>query len=401
LTNDGDSKSVYVVDFYVDGVKVSSSEIELDAGAQDISYLIDDTIRPVTADTVNGVSTTKVNYTVHVLDLDGTLLDEVTVTPTLWYNGNLGKDLAYPPENITSFNNITVNGDIIIDTKGDSTYLASNTTGRTDVWNINVPDDANFVNGFVYVAYNWDKTQANMPVWTTTFNDAEIAPVASYRDQSNMGTYGKYGYGLIVYDVSSLIKNGENTFVLGKISNLTAVYPSTLVALYNVSESDTLKTIYMYNGADLLSNANNFLGRIVASNNVLNIDSLDNIAGSELYVFAASAQTGEGNLVVNDETYTNIWSGSSNSVNQYVVDLGISPSTSNAISFIATGSTIVAFEQFVVVTVNVPSGPSAIDQIPTQDLSCRRVIYNLRGQRVTNPTRGIYIVDGRKVVIGE
>lgn len=53
------------------------------------------------------------------------------------------------------------------------------------------------------------------------------------------------------------------------------------------------------------------------------------------------------------------------------------------------------------VTVNVPSGPSAIDQIPTQDLSGRRVIYNLRGQRVTNPTRGIYIVDGRKVVIGE
>ncbi len=53
------------------------------------------------------------------------------------------------------------------------------------------------------------------------------------------------------------------------------------------------------------------------------------------------------------------------------------------------------------VTVNVPSGPSAINQIPTQDLSGRRVIYNLRGQRVANPTRGIYIVDGRKVVINE
>lgn len=51
------------------------------------------------------------------------------------------------------------------------------------------------------------------------------------------------------------------------------------------------------------------------------------------------------------------------------------------------------------VTVNVPSGPSSIDQISTQNLSGRRVIYNLRGQRVTNPTRGIYIVDGRKVVI--
>ena len=195
LTNNGDSKSVYVVDFYVDGVKVSSSEIELDAGAQDISYLTDDLIRPVTADTVNGVSTTKVNYTVMVLDKsNGNVLNETTLLPTLWYNGNLGKDLAYPAENITAFDNITVNGGIIIDTKGDSTYSASAATNRTDVWTLEVPDDAQFVSGFVYVAYNWDKTQGNLPVWTTTFNNVAVTPVASYRDQSNMGSYGKYGY---------------------------------------------------------------------------------------------------------------------------------------------------------------------------------------------------------------
>jgi hypothetical protein len=32
-------------------------------------------------------------------------------------------------------------------------------------------------------------------------------------------------------------------------------------------------------------------------------------------------------------------------------------------------------------------------------LDGQRVIYDLSGRRVTNPTRGIYIVDGRKVVI--
>jgi endonuclease I len=53
------------------------------------------------------------------------------------------------------------------------------------------------------------------------------------------------------------------------------------------------------------------------------------------------------------------------------------------------------------VTVSSSSGPSSIYQISSQELSGKRVIYNLRGQRVTNPTRGIYIVDGRKVVIGE
>lgn len=54
------------------------------------------------------------------------------------------------------------------------------------------------------------------------------------------------------------------------------------------------------------------------------------------------------------------------------------------------------------IKVTIPaSGPASIDNVQTTTLSGQRVIYNLRGQRVTNPTRGIYIVDGRKVVIGE
>ena len=356
LTNKGESDTVYMVDFYVDGVKVSSTEIQLNEGLSSSTYLVDDFIRPVTAETVNGVSTTKVNYTVIVSDKDtGEILNESTITPTLWYNGNLGKDLAYPAENITSFNNITVNGDIIIDTKTDSTYMGATATNRTDVWNLDVPDDAQFVNGFIYVSYNWDKSGQTVPPFTAIFNGVAVTPVATYRDQSNMGNYGKYGYGLIVYDVSGLLVKGENTFVLEKEFNKTAVYPSTLVALYNVSNSAIEKTIYMYNGADLLSNANNFLGRIVASNNVLDIDSIENIVGSSLYVFAASAQAGEGNLIVNDASYANVWSGSSNSVGQYIVDLGTAPSESNTVSFVATGSTILALEQFIVVEYNVPS----------------------------------------------
>ncbi len=54
------------------------------------------------------------------------------------------------------------------------------------------------------------------------------------------------------------------------------------------------------------------------------------------------------------------------------------------------------------IKVTIPaSGPASIDNVQTTTLSGHRVIYNLRGQRVTNPTRGIYIVDGRKVVIGK
>ena len=59
LTNKGESDTVYIVDFYVDGVKVSSTEIQLNEGLSSSTYLVDDLIRPVTAETVNGVSTTK------------------------------------------------------------------------------------------------------------------------------------------------------------------------------------------------------------------------------------------------------------------------------------------------------------------------------------------------------
>lgn len=52
------------------------------------------------------------------------------------------------------------------------------------------------------------------------------------------------------------------------------------------------------------------------------------------------------------------------------------------------------------IKVTIPaSEPSSIDMVPSQTLSGRRVIYNLRGQRVANPTHGIYIVDGKKVLL--
>ena len=52
------------------------------------------------------------------------------------------------------------------------------------------------------------------------------------------------------------------------------------------------------------------------------------------------------------------------------------------------------------IKVTIPSlEPSSIEKAQTTTLSGKRVIYNLRGQRVAHPTRGIYIVDGRKVVI--
>ncbi|ADC47898.1 adhesin-like protein [Methanobrevibacter ruminantium M1] len=352
LTNDGQGGSVYVLDFYIDGKIVNSTEIPLDAGKSTEIFLVDDKIRPVDASTVNGANNAKVNYTITVTDkASGLVLYEASLNPIVLYNGNLGKDLAYPAENISFFDAITVNGGVIIDTLDDSTYLGAKTTGRTDVWKVEIPKDGKIVDGFVYVSYNWDKTNGSMPIWNVSFNGVSVSPVAHYRDQSNMGTYGKYGYGLVVYDVGELIKSAENKFTLEKENGTTAVYPSTLLAFYNRTESNNRTTVYMYNGADLLSNANNFLGRTVASNAALDLalNPNDEIKSSRLYVFAASGQSGEGKLIVNNKTFNNVYNGSANSVDAYIIDLGKSPSASNNVSFIATGSTILALQQFVVV----------------------------------------------------
>ena len=54
------------------------------------------------------------------------------------------------------------------------------------------------------------------------------------------------------------------------------------------------------------------------------------------------------------------------------------------------------------IKVNVPQDPdpTGIDVVQTNTrLDGQRVIYDLSGRRVVNPTRGIYIVDGRRVVI--
>ena len=178
-----------------------------------------------------------------------------------------------------------------------------------------------------------------------------------------MGGYGKMGYGLVVYDVTSLLIKGENTFVLQKELNMTAVYPSTLVALYNVTESETLKTIYMYNGADLLSNANNFLGRVVASSSELGIDSSPYVLGSNLTIFAASDNPGDSDLIVNGETYANVWTGNANSTSAYVIDLGTAPSGTNTVSFVATGGTIVALQQFIIVESKAPKSSADLQAL--------------------------------------
>lgn len=345
-----DKNGSYVLKLLADGVIVDSKEVNL----SDISstvLLTDSSIRSVDASTVNGANNSKVNYTVEIFDNDAVCVGSKEISLPVLYDGYLGKDYAYPSESMESFVDVTISGDVIIKPLNDSTYMASSATNRVDIWDLNLSKGSNFVNAYIYLAYNWDKSGVSGPIFNVSFNSVIVNPVKHYRDQSNLGSYGKYGYGVFIYDVSDLIKSGENTFVVNKLANLTAVYPSTLMAMYNTTGSSIRKHVIINNGADLLTSSSyNIAGRVVSSDSILIVDTIAGVSDVSWYVFAAGAQDKEGDLVFNNNSYVNVWNGTSNSYGCYVSNVTDIVGSVNNISFVSTGSTILALQQMLVQT---------------------------------------------------
>ena len=341
INKDLTNVTVYVYD---NGSVVGSYLVDfLKANSSKSVNIIDSFIRPIDENTVLGNNNTNVVYRVIVEDKNGILNDTNSSNFMVVYNGNLGKDLAYPAMNATITRVYDITGDVIILNKDDSSYLGSKSTNGSDTWNIDFKGELK--EGLLYVSYNWNK-QADVSDWIVTFNNKIITPIAHYRDQSNLGAYGKHGYGLAVYNVTDLINKGLNTFTLNKTSGLTAVYPSSLLLLTN-NENGASKTVYISEGADLLSKTNN-KNLDVGAYTKFNIDSTSMI-NSTLYVFAAGGQKNEGNIVFNGEIKSDVWNKTSNSIDYYTFNTSGLTKDNNTVFFQSTGSTILALHQILVV----------------------------------------------------
>ena len=341
INKDLTNVTVYVYD---NGRVVGSYLVDfLKANSSKSVNIIDSFIRPIDENTVLGNNNTNVVYRVIVEDKNGILNDTNSSNFMVVYNGNLGKDLAYPAMNATITRVYDITGDVIILNKDDSSYLGSKSTNGSDTWNIDFKGELK--EGLLYVSYNWNK-QADVSDWIVTFNNKIITPIAHYRDQSNLGAYGKHGYGLAVYNVTDLINKGLNTFTLNKTSGLTAVYPSSLLLLTN-NENGANKTVYISEYADLLSKTNN-KNLDVGSYTKFNIDSTSMI-NSTLYVFAAGGQKNEGNIVFNGEIKSDVWNKTSNSIDYYTFNTTGLTKDNNTVFFQSTGSTILALHQILVV----------------------------------------------------
>jgi hypothetical protein len=207
----------YTVKLLADGRVVNQTEMNLNDGTN-VLLLTDQTIRPVDESTVNGAQNNNVNYTIEVYS-KGKLINSSSIILPILYNGYLGKDLAYPSGGIEPFLNITVNGDIVIDVQNYSQYISHNILNRTEVWNLDLDSDANMVKAFIYIPYyefNSKTYPEDFNIFNITFNNARIVPIALYTDHSNIGRDYYSGYGMLLYDVTNLIQNGENVLKLNK-----------------------------------------------------------------------------------------------------------------------------------------------------------------------------------------
>lgn len=349
--NTNDEKN-YIVKLLADGNIVSTQTIKLKYSLNEIN-LTDPAVRAIDESTVGGAINNNVTYTVEVYD-ENVLLAKSNITVPIRYNGYLNKDFAYPTDDLKFNLNTAVTGNVLIDVLGTDAYLGSDelAANKSYEFTLNLPKNSVFVNGLLYISYNYDKTPAGFPVFNMTFNNVDISNriVGKYRDKTNLGSYGLSWYGVIIYDVSDLINGGSNSLELIKANGTyTAVYPPALIGLYNESGGN-LKNIYITNGADILSKTSyNKADRPVNITENINVN-IDKLKSATWYVFAANAKDNLADLTFNDNVYSNVWSGdNAHSLQYFTSDVTSLIKDSNTVGFISTGGGVLALQQILVV----------------------------------------------------
>jgi hypothetical protein len=344
---------------YVDDVLVWSETVDNIPAGETVSLdVVDPTIRPVDENTVIGHDNKEAVYKVVLSDgIDADIQKEFSFV--ILYNGNLGKEYAYPYTQ-PFLRDFSFTGDVQVLVGKE--YSSSGATSREDAFALEL-GGGSVHKALLYVAYNWDKVaEGDFNSWTTAFNGQTIVPIANYRDQSNLGKYGAYGYGMVVYDVTEAVVDGDNTFALQKTAGNVAVYPSSLIVMVDNSSSNP-KNVYIAEEADLLSAQYNQHTDAIYNSSFKNVAEGD----ATLYVFAANGQAGEGDIIIKDKTYEDVWAGTSQSVDVFetLVDAG-----DIAVQFKGTGSTILALQQMLVVqtSIDIPGDANGDGEVNVSDI---------------------------------
>ncbi|WP_458453817.1 DUF3344 domain-containing protein, partial [Methanobrevibacter sp.] len=318
--------------------------------------LTDPTIRPITEQTVwPAAQNNKIKFTFNLKYLDQ-IISTQSVDKILAYDGYLNKTYAYGGHDNIINRNYTITGDIIIASHDSSYYRDQFTRFRNETWNIETPEGAEIVKVFLYFNYNWDTTPFPNG-WELTFNGKDILNdyLVFEKDRGNLGGYGAYDYGLLVFDVTKDYKvNDNNSFVISKEGNC-ALYPSTLFVLYNMSGSDYIKDVYFSDICDVFYPYYNSVGYDELLTAIVNFNNIDitNIENATLYAFGGSGGPNDADLSFNELSASNVFKDDTDKdCHAYEFDVTGAISKDNVVKFITSprSSTVVAYEQVLVVT---------------------------------------------------
>lgn len=381
----------YTIQLLADGEIVNSTDIPLTDGSKKVT-IIDPTFREIDQSTAYVVGKyNNVTYTAKLL-LKDQLVNESSIKAAILYNGYFEKDYSYPGVDFVSFLNETVSGDFAY-LVSDGAY-ASTMANRVESWNVALPDNSSFVKTFVYAAYS-SGTDDTIDLFNVTFNGVKPEAVFFSRDQPNV--IATAGYGLIVYDVTDLIKAGENTFALNK-TNSAGAYPSTLIYLYNTTGSTVVKNVYISNGAELLGTYGNTAGRTLKADSTLYVADSD-VIDAKIYVFGAGATEGRATISVNGEVDSNVWNTSlSNQINIYEKDITPTLKTSNDVSIILNNNMFIALQQIIVATKKVSTkftGPFSVAKIYNVAKSFTVTLKDANGKALSK-TNVTLVINGKK-----
>jgi len=235
----------------------------------------------------------------------------LSIEKTVVHNGYRGKRWT-DGEDIATAKTYDVRGDLLW-SAGDGAYLSAGTNWAdyTVNWtasDLTVPEGATIAGARLYVPYTYDKGPVFPENVALTFNGAAVEQAAFYEDEKRWGT--SYPYGMTVYNVTDAFSPEGNTAVLANTfpgGGNVSVRGMLLAVVYDDGVTAP-HTVLMNEGFDLLygGTAQGTTPKEATAYAPFTLDPA-NATGARLVTVAPGAGPNEGELIFNDETWTNAW----------------------------------------------------------------------------------------------
>jgi PKD repeat protein len=232
----------------------------------------------------------------------------LTVDLTVYDNGYKGKRWT-PTLGDDMATQATFDGQYaVVYSHGDSAYQSAGWQEYTVTWSADdlpIPEGATVVDARLYQGWGWNK-MATDPAPTMTFNAGEVgAPVATYKDQKNWGSYD-YPYGLYVYNVTDQFNTAGNTLTITpETENNYFLYGAYLVVVYE-DPATAAKQIFINDEFDMVRSSSAYSvsdGEATVYAPFSGVDTTDLTGARAIAVLASADEAGKSKFFFNNQEY--------------------------------------------------------------------------------------------------